>query len=56
MAHVLRASPWCFRGLGGFWLVSVYKIDVPSNRKTFEKNLTAGGHTVTPAHHESVVA
>ncbi|XP_074609332.1 grixazone synthase-like [Acropora palmata] len=30
VARIAHSSPWCFRGLGGFWLVSVYKIDVSS--------------------------
>ena len=50
VARIAHSSPWCFRGLGGFWLVSVYKIDVSSSSKTFgKKKLKAGGHTVTPA-------
>ena len=49
VARFARSSPWCFRGLGGLWLVSVYKIDVSSSSKTFKKKLKAGGHTVTPA-------
>ena len=37
VARIAHSSPWCFRGLGGFWLVSVYKIDVSSSSKTFGK-------------------